>query len=111
MSLITSPKGETFLTLRLMLSYYLGILQASVQLNTDSKINFPKLLILDEPKQQNLDNSTLKKLIELIEKLPFNSSQILLTTYSHVKKEKKYFEKYICHEMLHDKDYLLKRIQ
>lgn len=96
---------------RLMLSYYLGILQASVQLNTDSKINFPKLLILDEPKQQNLDNSTLKKLIELIEKLPFNSSQILLTTYSHVKKEKKYFEKYICHEMLHDKDYLLKRIQ
>lgn len=96
---------------RLMLSYYLGILQTSVDSIYDPKINFPKLLIFDEPKQQNLDNSTLKKLIELIEELPVNSSQILLTTYSHVKKEKKYFDKYICHEMLHDKDYLLKRIE
>ena len=95
---------------RLMLSYYLGILQTSVQLDNDTRINFPNLLILDEPKQQNLDNSTLKKLIELIEKLPVNSSQILLTTYSHVKKERKYFEKYICYEMKHDKDYLLKRL-
>lgn len=92
---------------RLMLSYYLGLLQTSVQLIKDTKINFPRLLILDEPKQQNLDNSTLKKLIELIEKLPKEKSQILLTTYSHVDKEKAMFEKYICHEMKHDKDYNL----
>ncbi|MCB9197577.1 MAG: hypothetical protein H6600_03905 [Flavobacteriales bacterium] len=95
---------------RLMLSYYLGLLQTSVQLIKDTKINFPRLLILDEPKQQNLDNSTLKKLIELIENLPKEKSQILLTTYSHVDKEKAMFEKYICHEMKHDKDYLLKRL-
>ncbi|WP_299363465.1 hypothetical protein [Winogradskyella sp.] len=95
---------------RIILSYYLSLLQTSVKKEKDKNIRFPNLLIFDEPKQQNLDNKTLKKFISLIEKISENKSQIILTTYSHVEKEKSLFKKYICHEMVDSNDYLLKRI-
>lgn len=95
---------------RIMLSYYLSLFQTSINKNEDSLIKFPNLLILDEPKQQNLDNKTLKQFITLIEKLPEDQGQIILTTYSHVEKERDVFERYICHEMKNETDYLLKRL-
>ncbi|TJY38206.1 ATP-binding protein [Pontimicrobium aquaticum] len=95
---------------RIILSYYLSLLQTSVKLEKDNNIKFPNILIFDEPKQQNLDNKTLKKFISLIEHIEENKCQIILTTYSHVEKEKNLFEKYICHEMVDSTDYLLKRI-
>jgi hypothetical protein len=96
---------------RIMLSYYLSILQTSLEFFTDSTMRFPNLLILDEPKQQNLDNQSLKMFIALIEALDSKKFQVILTTYSHVSKEKNLFEKYICHEMVNDTDFLLKRVE
>jgi hypothetical protein len=38
---------------RIILSYYMALLQASIKLKEKTNIRFPNLLILDEPKQQN----------------------------------------------------------
>lgn len=96
---------------RIILSYYMALLQTSILLREKSKIKFPNLLILDEPKQQNLDNKSLISSIDLFIKILTPNSQVILTTYSEVKADRKRLEPFICYEMKNDKDYLLKRIR
>ena len=45
--------------IRIILSYYLSLLQTSIRQKNLSGICYPNILILDEPKQQNLDNDSL----------------------------------------------------
>jgi len=94
---------------RIILSYYISLLQTSLELKKKTKIRFPNLLLLDEPKQQNLDNKSLIASIDLFEKLKGNQYQVILTTYSELPADRKKLKKYFCHEMKHEKDYLLKR--
>jgi len=92
--------------IRIILSYYLALLQTAANIN-DKKIRYPCFLLIDEPKQQNLDEEDLYTSIDLVTKLDKNKSQVILTT--HVK-EKKKVEPYIVQEMTSKSDYLLKRI-
>lgn len=94
---------------RVIICYYLSLLQTSIE-KKDFKIRFPNLLILDEPKQQNLDDKDLKTFIELLEKLPTDSSQVILTTFNEENRDKPLFDKYIRLEMKNEDDYLLKEI-
>ncbi len=94
---------------RVMISYYLSILQTSIKLAGMKKIRFPNLLILDEPKQQNLDDKDLVAFIELLEALPQGSAQIILTTFSEQSRNRSAFESYICLEMKDEFDYLIKK--
>lgn len=94
---------------RIILSYYLSLLQTSVQL-TNPEIKFPTLLIFDEPKQQNLDEVDLIKFIEIIEGLASKNIQVIMTTFNEGKENKERFEKYIKLEMKDSDDYLLKKI-
>ncbi|MFC9600200.1 AAA family ATPase [Peribacillus butanolivorans] len=55
---ITSSSG----LIRIIISYYLALLVTSVEKDT----NFPRILIFDEPRQQNLDEQTFKKFTDLI---------------------------------------------
>ena len=84
--------------IRIILSFYLSLLQTSIELDKEN-IKFPNILILDEPKQQNLDNDSLLNCINVIEKLSSNKNQVILTTYSEVEKDKERFQEYIIHEM------------
>jgi predicted ATPase len=95
---------------RVIISYYLCMLQTSIQLGEMNKIKFPNLLILDEPKQQNLDDKDLISFIEILEKLPQGSAQIILTTFSEQKRNKKVFESFIRLEMKDEFDFLLKKV-
>jgi len=95
--------------IRIILSYYLSLLQTSIS-DLSGKIKFPNILILDEPKQQNLDNDSLLNCIDEIEKIPSNKSQIILTTYSELPEDKQKLKKYINYEMISKTDYLLKKI-
>jgi|GEM_PF-1562514 len=94
---------------RIILSYYLALLQTSVGLS-NSAIKFPNFLLLDEPKQQNLDEVDLIAFIEIIEQLSTKPIQVILTTYSEGKKNKARFSKYIRLEMKNSDDYLLKKL-
>jgi len=94
---------------RILLSYYLALLQTAIS-STNPKVKFPNLLILDEPKQQNLDNQDIITFIDLLEHLPKNSCQVILTTFSDQKKDKNLFKQFIRHEMFSEYDYLLKEI-
>lgn len=96
---------------RIILSYYMSLLQASIKLKEKTKIRFPNLLILDEPKQQNLDNKSLISGIDLFEQNLNNNSQVILTTYSESSHDRKRLLKYFSYEMKNDKDYLLKKIK
>ncbi|WP_289658998.1 hypothetical protein [Flavobacterium panacagri] len=96
--------------IRIILSYYLSLLQTSLEYKTNTKIKFPNILILDEPKQQNLDNDSLINCVEEMEKIPSNEAQIILTTYSELKSDRDKLEKYINYEMKSKTDYLLKKI-
>jgi hypothetical protein len=97
--------------IRIILSYYLALLQTSIKLKKSSQIKFPNLLILDEPKQQNLDNDSLIDCINVIDNISFLESQVILTTYSELEKDRIKFDSHIIYEMKHKKDYLLKRIK
>jgi ABC-type transport system involved in cytochrome c biogenesis ATPase subunit len=68
------------------------------------------LLILDEPKQQNLDADSLLSSVDLFENTIDSNGQVILTTYSESKTDRDNMEKYFCYEMTHKKDYLIKRI-
>lgn len=96
---------------RVLISYYLCMLQTSIDLKKMGKIKFPNLLILDEPKQQNLDDKDLISFIETLEKLPQGSAQVILTTFSEQKRNKKVFESYIRLEMKDEFDFLLKKVE
>ena len=93
--------------IRIMIGYYLALLQTSMQIE-GKKIKFPNILIFDEPRQQNLDGVDFVNLLRIIERLDFESCQMILTTYNIV--DRKSIEKYICHEMKSSDDYLLKPI-
>ena len=95
--------------IRIILSFYLSLLQTSIELDKEN-IKFPNILILDEPKQQNLDNDSLLNCINVIEKLSSDKNQVILTTYSEVEKDKEKFQEYIIHEMKNSTDYLLKKL-
>ncbi|ASV31088.1 hypothetical protein CJ263_13185 [Maribacter cobaltidurans] len=96
--------------IRIILSYYLALLQTSIKLDQINEICYPKLLILDEPKQQNLDSDSLMDCVNLIENITYNSSQVILTTYSELQTDKDKFDDHIIYEMKDKNDYLLKRI-
>lgn len=65
---ITSSSGF----IRIILSYYLALLKTSFSHKT---MNHPRILIMDEPKQQNLDDKTYKKLTNyLLEFKKLNSN-------------------------------------
>ena len=96
--------------IRIILSYYLSLLQTSIDKKNNSKIKFPNLLILDEPKQQNLDNASLLSCINQIKKISLNDAQVILTTYSEIATDRDLLKEYINYEMKTSKDYLLKKI-
>ncbi|MGB5820339.1 MAG: hypothetical protein WBG90_12705 [Saonia sp.] len=96
--------------IRIILSYYLALLQTSIKLKNNSAIKFPNLLILDEPKQQNLDNDSLIDCVNLIDNLAKSESQVILTTYSELEADRIKFDEHIVYEMKNKKDYLLKEI-
>lgn len=95
--------------IRIILSYYLSLLQTSIKFKKLEKIIYPNILILDEPKQQNLDNDSLIDCISVIENIPASESQVILTTYSDVQTDREKFSKHIVYEMKNKTDYLLKR--
>jgi hypothetical protein len=95
---------------RIILSYYISLLQTAIELKEKNKIRFPNLLILDEPKQQNLDADSLLSSVNLFENTIDSNGQVILTTYSESKTDRDNMEKYFCYEMTHKKDYLIKRI-
>ncbi|MES2575282.1 MAG: ATP-binding protein [Bacteroidota bacterium] len=97
--------------IRIILSYYLALLQTSIKLKTDHEIKYPNLLILDEPKQQNLDNDSLMNCINTISKISPASCQIILTTYSELPEDREKFKDFIIYEMKNKKDYLLKKLK
>ena len=94
---------------RVILSYYLSMLQTSIKLD-NQKVKFPNLLILDEPKQQNLDDKDLNSFIEILENLPKDSCQVVLTTFSEQERNKELFGHFIRHEMKDEFDFLLKEL-
>lgn len=94
--------------IRIILSYYLALLQTSIKQQKLKKIIYPNILILDEPKQQNLDNDSLIDCIAVIEKIPANQSQVILTTYSELPADREKFSKHIVYEMKNKSDFLLK---
>ncbi|MCB9257582.1 MAG: AAA family ATPase [Chitinophagales bacterium] len=96
--------------IRIILSYYLSLLQTSIKFKKLDSIGFPNILILDEPKQQNLDNDSLVDCINVIESISSNDGQVILTTYSELESDRQKFEKYIIYEMKTKTDYLLKRL-
>ena len=84
------------------------MLQTSIELKDQPGIVHPHLLILDEPKQQNLDNASLADGITLIKTIPTAECQVILTTYSEVPGDREKFAADIIYEMTNDTDYLLK---
>ncbi|WP_287061720.1 hypothetical protein, partial [Algoriphagus sp.] len=96
--------------IRIILSYYLSLLQTSIKFKNLDSINFPNVLILDEPKQQNLDNDSLIDCVSVIENISSDDAQVILTTYSELESDRQKFEKHIIYEMKNKTDYLLKRL-
>lgn len=96
---------------RIILSYYLSLLQTGVQLKNEQVVtHFPNLLILDEPRQQNLDVADLTGFISLINSIGSNYFQVILTTYSEGKEDSyKKIESFIIKEMENGDDKLLKK--
>ncbi|RNB79747.1 hypothetical protein EDM56_28460 [Brevibacillus fluminis] len=75
---ITSSSG----LIRILISYYLGLLVTC--LKSKHRTNHPLILILDEPRQQNLDEETFVKFTELVmelvkDKKLNNNFQIIFT--------------------------------
>lgn len=97
--------------IRIILSYYLALLQTSIKFKNLNSIGFPNVLILDEPKQQNLDNDSLIDSISIIENISKNDGQVILTTFSDLPSDKEKLEKHIIYEMKNKTDYLLKRLE
>lgn len=96
--------------IRIILSYYLALLQTSIKFKNSKSIVFPNILILDEPKQQNLDNDSLIDSIGVIENILPDEGQVILTTYSELPSDKEKLQKHIVYEMKNKTDYLLKKI-
>lgn len=97
--------------IRIFLSYYLSLLQTSIKHKSIKGICYPNILILDEPKQQNLDSESLIDCVEVIEKISAADSQVILTTYSEQPGDRRKLDKHIVYEMRSKTDYLLKRLK
>jgi hypothetical protein len=96
--------------IRIILSYYLSLLQTSIKLKALNKIIYPNILILDEPKQQNLDNDSLIDCLGVIGNISTQDSQVILTTYSELQSDRDKLLSHIIYEMKTKTDYLLKKI-
>lgn len=98
---------------RIILSYYLSLLQTGAQLKEQQiAAHFPNLLILDEPRQQNLDVTDLTGFISLIDSIGRENCQVILTTYSEGKEDSyQSFEPFIIKKMKDGNDKLLKKIE
>jgi DNA repair exonuclease SbcCD ATPase subunit len=96
--------------IRIILSYYLSLLQTSIKHKSIDGICYPNILILDEPKQQNLDSDSLIDCISLMENISSNDGQIILTTYSEKPSDREKFNNHIIYEMKSKTDYLLKKL-
>ncbi|MEQ9305938.1 MAG: hypothetical protein RJQ14_18635 [Marinoscillum sp.] len=98
---------------RIILSYYLALLQTGVTLKLEEiETHYPNLLILDEPRQQNLDVADLTGFISLIDNVGQSNCQVILTTYSEGKEDSyKNFKPFIVYEMMNGEDKLLKKIE
>lgn len=94
--------------IRIILSYYLALLQTSIELNQIKNISYPNILILDEPKQQNLDNDSLIDCLSLINQISSSDSQVIITTYSELDSDRDKFKEHIIYEMKNKADYLIK---
>jgi hypothetical protein len=96
---------------RIILSYYLSLLQTGVQLKKEQiTTHFPNLLILDEPRQQNLDVTDLTGFISLIDSIGGDNCQVILTTYSEGGDDSyKKMKSFIVKEMENGDDKLLKK--
>lgn len=97
--------------IRIILSYYLALLQTSIKHSNINNICFPNILILDEPKQQNLDNDSLVDCVSVIESISTTESQVILTTFSELPSDREKFKKHIVYEMKSKTDYLLKKLK
>ncbi|WP_179877733.1 AAA family ATPase [Bacillus thuringiensis] len=99
---ITSSSG----LIRIILSYYISLLRTALAFKTD--INHPLLLILDEPRQQNLDietfNTFLKELYSLQKKYSGEFQVILASSEKGSIREKD-----IC-LYLNEDNYLIKEL-
>ncbi|MGO5074296.1 AAA family ATPase [Clostridium sporogenes] len=75
---ITSSSGF----IRILLAYYLALLKTGCHYKNNT--NHPLLLILDEPKQQNLDEDTYEKFTEILYELCKENSdiQVIITSGS-----------------------------
>lgn len=93
--------------IRIILSYYLSLLQTSVEID-NKKIRFPNFLIFDEPKQQNLDEEDFESFVAIINKVSEEKSQVILTTFNNRNRDK--IEQSIIYEMTSSEDYLLKKL-
>jgi DNA repair exonuclease SbcCD ATPase subunit len=93
--------------IRIILSYYLALLQTSLEFSNE-KIKHPKILILDEPKQQNLDSDSLIDCINVLENTLVKEGQVILTTYSELASDRAKLETHIVFEMKNKNDFLLK---
>ncbi|RDE32925.1 hypothetical protein DV713_13790 [Parageobacillus thermoglucosidasius] len=60
---ITSSSG----LIRIILSYYIALLKTALEFK--DSVNHPMLLIMDEPRQQNLDLDTFNKFLDIFSKL------------------------------------------
>lgn len=99
---ITSSSGF----IRILLAYYLALLKTGYHYK--NKTNHPLLLILDEPKQQNLDDATYEKFTEILYKLCKENSdiQVIITSGSIGKIQKENIP-----VNLGEKDYLIQEIK
>lgn len=95
--------------IRIILSYYVALLQTALRNKLKHTTNFPSLLILDEPKQQNLDNKSLIDSVKIIQAIKGNNHQVILTTYTESVNEKQLLKDEIIFEMENSTDYLIKK--
>lgn len=93
---ITSSSGF----IRIMLAYYLAIMKVSINFTST---NFPKILILDEPKQQNLDDGTFDKFTSYLKEFTKDEDvQVIIASGN--------MGKLSNHDVLiHLEDYLIKK--
>ncbi|WP_233414680.1 coiled-coil domain-containing protein [Thermaerobacillus caldiproteolyticus] len=99
---ITSSSG----LIRIILSYYVALLKTALEFNPDT--NHPFVLILDEPRQQNLDIETFNKFLSELNKLKKEYPQKFQVILASSDKGSCNEENIRLH--LHNDNYLLKEL-
>ena len=65
--------------MRVILAYYFSLLKTSIELG--DKTRFLNLLILDEPKQQNIDEHAFESFLQQTKTIPSKDWQVIITTF------------------------------